>query len=670
MNIDFLFRSVSSVLNLKTHTTKALERLGIYVIRDLLLHRPSNYLTKIIHPNLSTLHQGLHIIAEVTIRDIVMPGKRGGPIKVYADNTTGSITLVFFNKMPPSIWASFRVGSKKIIDGKVEWNDHYYQIIHPEFIWDSKRIVPIEPIYPLTYGVNNKQIHDYIMRSIDLFAMHYMHTSPHNEFNLILDAIKFIHQPSALSLLEKYHQTLVYYELLSNQLSLAYIRHQNMKSSGRTFIKSESLQKIVLERLGFVLSAGQKDVINEIENIQFCTSSMNHMLQGDVGSGKTLVALMTMLNVSNQGVQSVLMAPTELLAAQHFDFFTKALSSTNIRIELLTGKTKTKDRKLILGALEKGEILILIGTHALFQANVIFHNLGYIVIDEQHKFGVMQRLELLNKAEHPDLLLMTATPIPRSLTMTLFGDMSVSRLTSKPTDRPEIITILKHTSKISEVIEALLRKLFKNEKIYWVCPWIEKDENIESCMSDVTSRYEELNNSFPGKVGLIHGKMPADIRDDIMWKFKNGDIDILVATTVIEVGIDVSNATLIVIENAERFGLAQLHQLRGRVGRSDLASHCILLYEYLAGLVKTRLEVMRNSTDGFYIAEQDLVLRGGGEILGVKQSGQVAFHFADLANDMNVLSECNDSAQNLDFKEYKWLMRLFYNSYTDSIIAS
>lgn len=670
MNIDFLFKSVGSVLNLKTHTIKALERLGIKVIRDLLLYKPSGYLSKILHPNLNALKPGSRIIAEVVIYDIVMPNKRGSPIKIHARNSTGSITLVFFNKISPSIWASFKVGSKKIIDGKVDWNDHHYQIIHPEFIWDSKRIVPIQPIYPLTYGVSSKQIHDYIMRSYDLFMMHYIHTMHNTEFDIVLDSIKFIHQPSDMSLLEKHHSILSYYELLSNQLSLAYIRKQNTSSRGRAFTKAEALQHIVLDQLGFVLSDGQQTVINEIENIQFCASSMNHMLQGDVGSGKTLVALMTMLNVVNQGVQSVLMAPTELLATQHFNFFMKALSSTNIRVGLLTGKTKTKEKKQILEALAKGEILILIGTHALFQVNVTFADLGYIVIDEQHKFGVVQRQELLSKAQHPDLLLMTATPIPRSLTMTLFGDMSVSRLTTKPTDRPEIVTILKHTSKMQDVIDALMRKLSKNEKIYWVCPLIESDEDKELCMSNVTARYEELRNIFSEKVGLIHGKMPSDLKDDIMHKFKNGSIDILVATTVIEVGIDVPNATLIVIENAERFGLAQLHQLRGRVGRSNLASHCILLYEYLAGLVKTRLEVMRNSSDGFYIAEQDLILRGGGEILGVKQSGEIEFRFANIISDMKRLSDCNAQAQKLNLQEYEWLIRLFYNTYTDNIIST
>jgi len=646
-----IFQPVTSILKLQPHTLEALHRLGINLVRDLLLHKPHSYVTKNTAPDLSKLQPGEQIIAEVVIRDITLPKRRGSPIKIYADNETGGIVLIFFNKIPQWIFSKLRIGTKQIIEGKVEWNDFYYQISHPDFISHAKEAYGIEPIYPLTYGLHNKQLHGYILKALAVL---------HDDNALdLFTALKYIHSPLNLADIDGNIRQLAYYELLSNQLSLAHIRKNNRVARGRAFAQATHLQQQVLNNLGFELSEGQRAVIHEIEQEQRAEIRMSHMLQGDVGSGKTLVALMTMLNVATTGVQSALMAPTDILANQHFIFFVKALKGIGIEVALLTGKTKAKERRDVLAKLNNGEIHILIGTHALFQTEVIFRDLGYIIIDEQHKFGVMQRMELLNKAKHPDLLVMTATPIPRSLTMTLFGDMSVSRLTTKPKMRSEIVTILKSRSKINEVINSLIRKIEKGEKIYWVCPLIEQEDDKEILLHDVTTRFNSLNEIFPGQVGMIHGKLSVDIKDKIMQSFKTGMTPILVATTVIEVGIDVQDATLIVIENAERFGLAQLHQLRGRVGRGDIPSHCILLYEYLAGMVKTRLEIMRSSNDGFYIAEQDLLLRGGGEILGTKQSGQQEFIFADLVRDIDLLTKCNEIAKYEDYDSHKWLIKLF-----------
>ncbi|MES2215403.1 MAG: ATP-dependent DNA helicase RecG [Pseudomonadota bacterium] len=662
--MDILFQAIESQIRLQSHTKDALHRLGIFSNIDLLLHKPHSYITRNTTPNLSRLKSGERIIAEVTIREIVLPKKRGTPTKIYADNATGDITLVFFNKIPAWIFNTLRVGAKKTIEGKVEWNDFYYQISHPDFIVDSSRAYGIEPVYPLTYGLHNKQLHGYILRVLE--AVEGINNL-HAKILPILSSLRHIHSPVDLSEIDKHNRILAYYELLSNQLSLAFIRQNNKTERGRAFSKAEAMQRQVLDNLGFELSQGQKDVIKEIEDEQISPTRMSQMLQGDVGSGKTLVALMTMLNAANKGVQSALMAPTDLLSNQHFLFFEKALQNMNIPIALLTGKTKARERREILEKLASGEILILIGTHALFQTQVIFKDLGYIIIDEQHKFGVKQRMELLGKAEHPDLLVMTATPIPRSLTMTAFGDMSVSKLTAKPTSRPEIITLLKSRSKMGEVIESLRRKVESHEQVYWVCPAIEQAEDTESSIHDVVTRFNALNEIFPGKVGLIHGKLAPDDKDSVMQGFKAGEMQILVATTVIEVGIDVPNATLMVVENAERFGLAQLHQLRGRVGRGDLQSYCILLYEYLAGMVKTRLEVMRSSNDGFYIAEQDLLLRGGGEVLGTKQSGQIEFKFADLARDTDLLIKCHDIAKSKSDNDgdNQWIIRLFNNDFAE-----
>ncbi len=394
---------------------------------------------------------------------------------------------------------------------------------------------------------------------------------------------------------------------------------------------------------------------------------MMKLLQGDVGSGKTLVALLTIVNVVSNKTQSALMAPTDLLSIQHFNFFKKALEDTDIKVALLTGKAKIKERREIDLGLKNGDIDILIGTHALFQDNVIFKDLGFIVIDEQHRFGVEQRLELIAKASNPDVLVMTATPIPRSLTLTVFGDMSVAQIKSKPQNRLPIITNIISNSKKLKLIASLQNKLDLGEKIYWVCPLIDQNDktahqdstnqdsiNIgqnnkiieqeeDVIYSDVTQLGIELEKTYPGRVAILHGKMKSVDKDNIMQEFKSGELRILVATTVIEVGIDVPDATLMIIDNAEKFGLAQLHQLRGRVGRGNLQSYCMLMYnpKCLSKMSRQRLEIMRKSNDGFYIAEQDLILRGGGEILGTKQSGEPDFFFADLGRDLNILVEAN-----------------------------
>lgn len=644
--MDELFNPVSSLLTLKPLTIKALARLKIHSISDLLLHKPHNYIEKKLSPDLSRLEHGQYIITTVTIKDIVSPKRRGAPIKIYAENNTGGITLIFFNKIPSFIFARMRLGSQITVEGKAELNDFYYQISHPEFIWNMNATgTNIEPIYPLTYGINNKQLHNYILKAMEL--LHHLCYNTGSKF--IRDLVKALddtHSPIALPDATTI-QTLAELELLANQLTLAQIRKKQHLERGSSFRKASALQETILAKLGFTLSPGQQTVIAEIEEEQEASIRMTRMLQGDVGSGKTLVALMTILNVANANKQSALMAPTDLLATQHYNFFAKALSEHNIEIALLTSKTKAKDRKIILEKLASGEILILIGTHSLFQDKVQFLNLSYIIIDEQHKFGVEQRLDLLKKAHNPDLLVMTATPIPRSLTMTLFGDMTVSRLTSKPQNRPEITTIVKHTSKTNEVIESLNRKIENGERVYWICPLIEAaEEKTEFDSADAISRYMSLKEIFHDQVGLVHGKLSPEAKDEMMQQFKEGKISILVATTVIEVGIDVPEATLIIIENAERFGLAQLHQLRGRVGRGTLPSFCILLYAFASAVSKERLNIMRSSTDGFYISEQDLLLRGGGEILGTKQSGSQDFRFADLGADLNLLVKCNEQASN------------------------
>lgn len=669
-----LFDPLTKHLKLQPHTQDSLKRLRIETVRDLLFHRPASYFTNKICTGDIKFKHGEQIIIEATVHDIEA-GKMKRPTKIYTETSAGTLILVFFNKIPPFLLPKLRPGFKCMVEGKVEFNQgFYFQIVHPNFIFDQKQVSEIEPIYPLTYGITSKQIYGYILKIIEKLESEQPQKEKADKFSLACDSVlallKSLHIPPSIkeSDIENTVSELAKYELLTNQISLAYARNQRHNIRGRsfTFSPDTSLQSTVLQTLGFTLTEGQEIVLTEIQRDQSQNYRMVRMLQGDVGSGKTLVALLSMLNVASSNVQSALMAPTDLLASQHFEFFKKALQNTPVEIALLTGKTKTRERRILLAKLAEGEILILIGTHAVFQQTVNFKDLGYIIIDEQHRFGVEQRTELINKASMPDLLVMTATPIPRSLTLTLFGDMASSRLTSKPKGRVAIATIVMSRTRLNEVMAAIGRKLDRGEKIYWICPLIEVAEEKEEDekLMDVASRFNMVENLYPGQVGYVHGKMKNDQKDLAMQEFKEGKTKILIATTVIEVGIDVPDATLIIIENAEKFGLAQLHQLRGRVGRSSLESHAVLLYEptRTSAVARQRMEIMRESVDGFYISEQDLLLRGGGEILGIKQSGQQNFIFADLGRDMKLLNECNEYANKIKPEEYEnfaLLLKLF-----------
>jgi len=675
LNLDkLLFSPVNSLLNLSDNINQGLARLSIITLRDLLFYRPTSYQVKDIAPDLSNLQNGQLIQAEITIQEVLIPSNKRQPLKILTYNDTGSLLLVFFNKLPPSFFSRLRVASKHTVSGKVQFFEHFFQISHPEFISNYKSPSAIEPIYPLTYGIVNKQLHSYILKGINLLEREVRTIEAggkHDYIKSLLNDLKLLHLAEpALKLNNECLANLAKKELIANQISLRNIRQQIQLKRGHCFAKAATIQQEILDRLGFELTSSQSQVIEEIEADQKSAIEMMRLLQGDVGSGKTLVALLTIINVVIVKFQAVLMAPTDLLANQHYQFFIKALEGTAIRVALLTGKIIGKQRKEVLSSLENGEIDILIGTHALFQEKVSFKNLGYIVIDEQHKFGVQQRLNIISKASNPDVLVMTATPIPRSLTLTMFGDMSISKLMNKPKNRLPIVTSIIPMTNLNKVIEDLNKKLLLKEKIYWVCPLIEQEdkesvtqkENLP--LTDITSRFESINNTYSNIVGILHGKMKSEQKEHIMQQFKYGHIQILVATTVIEVGIDVPDATLVIIENAEQFGLAQLHQIRGRVGRSNLHSHCLLLYNpaRLSSIARTRFEVMRASNDGFYLAEQDLMLRGSGEVLGTKQSGDIRFFFADLARDGSLLVEANKIAESnceLDSKIVDFQIKLF-----------
>ncbi|RTK92188.1 MAG: ATP-dependent DNA helicase RecG [Rickettsiales bacterium] len=686
---NIFFQSVNSIIPMKEAAEKALKRLNIYNIRDLLFYKPYSYNISDTSSDIPKLKHNTLIQIEVKIEEIERPSSARSPVKILVSNETGYLTLIFFNKIPPFIFNKLKIGTKCTIAGKVQYFDGSFQISHPEFLFKKSLCVPVEPIYHLTYGLINKQLYDYILSAIKAVEVSInariafgssVSQAPNIFYNQQSYIISLIHEikrlhlvgqsPNANSVecaLIETNIMLAAKELFANQVALSRLKRKEQETIGRSFMHAHDLSEQILNELGFTLTNAQHSAIKQIEIDQASDKQMMRLLQGDVGSGKTLVALITILNVAYSGAQSVLMAPTDLLSVQHFQFFKQALANTIFKVTILTGKTSIKERKIIKKQIEDGEIDIVIGTHALFQENVVFKNLGYIVIDEQHRFGVEQRMELIKKGLHPDVLVMTATPIPRSLCLTMFGDMDISIVNEKPKNRIPIITSVISLTKKEQIIHSLQKKIDLGEKIYWVCPRVDQSDKIveineEYTCADVHNVFTQLNKLFPDQVGIVHGKLKANDKDLIMEQFKNGDFKILVATTVIEVGIDVPDASLIIIENAERFGLAQLHQLRGRVGRGSIQSHCILIYnpKMLSAIGKQRLEIMRQSNDGFYISEQDLKLRGGGEILGTRQSGEPDFFFADLARDTELLIKANKMATIAEYSEFiEFQIRLF-----------
>ncbi|HJD56277.1 MAG TPA: DEAD/DEAH box helicase, partial [Rickettsia endosymbiont of Pyrocoelia pectoralis] len=494
----FLFSPVKAFINIREDTVSALKRLGISTIRDLLFYSPISYQNKILSPNLTEVRDGEIIQTEIIIESVNLPSKSYQPLRITASNDTGSLLLVFFHKPPPFIFNKLKVGTKHIISGKVQFFDHYLQISHPEFITNPKLSKEIEPIYSLTYLLSNKQLYAYIVKVMGIFEEKCKGIEDkeiRDYLGEVLQDLRGVHvllsprevvtgsSKSKMDTVdeprydtESVKQKLAAKELIANQISLFNLRKEIAGKQGNIYPKASEIQENILSELGFELTSYQKQAIEEIERDQNSKIEMMRLLQGDVGSGKTLVALLTIVNTVKAGFQATLMAPTDLLANQHYEFFVKALKNTNIRIALLTGKILGSVRKNIMHQLENGEIDILIGTHALFQEKVNFQKLGYIVIDEQHRFGVQQRLNLINKGVNPDVLIMTATPIPRSLALTMFGDMTVSKIEGKPKNRLPIATNTMSVNRIEHIIEAINKKLVAGERVYWICPLIEQGD--------------------------------------------------------------------------------------------------------------------------------------------------------------------------------------------------
>lgn len=588
------------------------------------------------------------VVIEYKISKII---NKTTPIRVIVRDDSGELDLLFFRANPEWLMKSLPIGSTRWVSGKIEIYDRHLQIVHPDRILDEEaflKLPQVEPVYRLTQGLFPRYITkatDYALEKLPNFdEWHEPNVLKSFKLPSFYVAIMSVHRPENIFALSPKHasrQRLALDELLAGQLALGLIKARIKRVYREKRNISDNLLAKIINTLPYSLTSAQKNVLNEIKMDLMSNNKMLRLVQGDVGSGKTIISLLSMLYVVEGGEQAAFMAPTEILARQHFENIKKILKNTEIKIELLTGKLSNSKRKDIVDKLAQGQINIIIGTHAILQDTIEFKSLGIAIIDEQHRFGVEQRLLLSNKGEAVDLLVMTATPIPRTLALTTFGDMDISILDEKPINRSDIDTRALPISRLDEIIEALRRAIIKGSQAYWVCPLVEENDELD--LSAAQDRLSYLQSIFGDSVGLIHGKMKNDDKNHAMELFKFGKTKILVATTVIEVGVDVPTANIIVIEHAERFGLSQLHQLRGRVGRGSIKSSCILLYKPPLGeMAKSRLMMIRQTQDGFRIAEEDLRLRGEGEILGTKQAGLPSFIVANLKEHARLLAVAHD----------------------------
>lgn len=661
-DLDPLFRSINTLPGVGPRISKLMEKLieGPKTL-DLLFHAPVDFIDRRFSCPISDCPNGKVVTMEVRIDKHVPNARKSLPYRVRATDDSGAISLVFFHANQSWIKKLLPIGQSVIISGKIEYFQGQPQMMHPDIAKPEERetLETVEAIYPLTQGVTNKTIRKAINA-----AMTHIPTLPEwlddahkkrekwNDWHTDLHAL---HTPMSEDALEPTHATkmrLAYDELLANQLTLALVRDRQRKMNGRAFPTTMTLRDRVMAVIPFELTSAQKRSLSEIDSDMAEPARMLRLLQGDVGSGKTVVACLAMLNALENNTQAAIMAPTEILARQHAQSFKTWLDAAGIRFVTLTGRDKGKSRDLILKQISDGTAQVIIGTHAIFQKDVVYQDLGLAVIDEQHKFGVHQRLELSNKNKGTDILVMTATPIPRTLALTAYGDMEVSKLDEKPPGRKPIETLLFANEKLDQVVAGIKRKIAEGVRVYWVCPLVEESEVLDLAAAE--ERYDILQATFGERIGLIHGRMKPSEKDAVMAKFSEGALDILIATTVIEVGVNVPEATIMVIEHAERFGLSQLHQLRGRVGRSAAQSYCFLIYSAPLGeTAKERLNIMRDTEDGFIIAEKDLELRGSGNILGTKQSGMTEFKLANLAAHGDLLAAARDDAQLIISKDPK-----------------
>ena len=652
-----LFGALTKLDGIGPKSAQILEGAGVEKPLDVLMtlplsgvdrHRRAS-IREIVAPSVATV--------EVMVGEHHPPKTRGRPYRVHVEDAQTSFQLVFFHARGDYLQRLLPTGQKRVVSGKVEIFDGIAQIVHPDHVLaltETDDIPEFEPVYPLHAGITQKAMWKATRSALSLMPQLPEWIDPtlkaRENWPDWGDAMQAVHSPQATSDLSPHasaRERLAYDELLAHQLTLALARAATRRSKGVSSQPTGALSRVVLASLPYEPTGAQQRAVSEIAADLAAPLRMNRLLQGDVGSGKTLVALMALLGVVEAGGQGVMMAPTEILARQHLDGLRPLAESAGIVLEILTGRDKGAVRAAKLKALVEGEINILVGTHAVFQKDIVFKDLRLAVIDEQHRFGVSQRMQLGAKGQAVDVLVMTATPIPRSLALAQYGDMDVSVLDEKPPGRTPVQTALVSTARMDEVIQKLRNAVAEGRQAYWVCPLVEESEVVD--LTAAEERFKRLRATLgEGVVGLIHGQMPPTEKDAAMARFIAGHTKVLVATTVIEVGVNVPNASIMMIEHAERFGLAQLHQLRGRVGRGSAASTCLLLYQApLSETGRRRLEILRETEDGFRVSEEDLAMRGAGDVIGTAQSGIPRFRIADLERQAGQMAVAQTDARAL-----------------------
>ncbi len=670
MKKDFIFSEISKIKGVGPQLTKYLKKKRIEKIKDIILNLPYSETDRSKIINLNNLKIGKIQSIKVKVKKLNFPRIRNLPNKVICEDETGEIDIVYFNSREGYLRKLFPINEWIVISGKVNYFNKKFQMTNPDYVAKLENqdyVVKNIPKYNLTKGINEKKyrsISDQVIKNIPIIDdwLNKSFIEANNLMSWNDSIVKLHNSKDSKDNNSKSFRRIVFDELCANFLTLSENRRRIKKKKAPKVFDKKYSDKII-QKLPFELTNSQTKVLTEINLDLMSNYRMFRIIQGDVGSGKTIVSLLAIINIIKSGYQCALMSPTEILARQHYELSKKIFKDINIQLDFLTGKTDYKKRKEILSCLADGKTNLLIGTHALFQKKINFKKLGLIVIDEQHKFGVKQRSDLAQKGgDECDVLLMSATPIPRTMMMSSYGDMDISKINEKPLKRKKIITLSKPEKKIDELWPFIKRQIEIGNQIFWVCPLIEKSAFLD--YSSAKKKFELIKKKFKKKVGLIHGALEKDEKQKILKNFLEKKISILVSTTVIEVGIDFPNANLIIIENANKFGLAQLHQLRGRVGRGAKQGTCILLFK--DGLSKNaikRIKILKDSDDGFFIAEEDLKLRGFGDLIGYQQSGVKNFRFADPVNHEDLFKLADEYVKNISSEinqeKYSFLLKLF-----------
>ena len=676
-----LFDPIKSLKGIGPKTLQLFEKLCGTKIIDLLLTIPRGLKKREYIKEITDKYLKKEIAIEIIIEKHLPQFNPKMPYKILCKNNNNEIEIIFFRGYVKYLKKILPVGEKRIVCGKLGKIENKYQIIHPENISPIEELSYLHgslSLYSLTKGLTmsfyRKSINQALGKIIDIPEWIKEDILKRNNWLSWRKTIELLHKPKNLDdkkILEL-RERLAFDEALSHYIKLLITKEKLKKNICHKIEVDKEIKKKILSKIFFSLTNSQLKVIKEIEDDLNKENPMLRLLQGDVGSGKTIVALLTLANVLKKNIQAALMVPTEILAIQHYNYFSDLFKDTKVNIVLLTSKINSKEKESVQKKIENGKAQIIIGTHAIFQKNINFKDLGYVIIDEQHRFGVHQKFQLSAKGCNPHILVMTATPIPRTLALTMYGNMNISKITEMPSNRKKIETIATSSNKVSKIIKRLDNIIDKKLNAFWVCPLIDESEKLD--LTAATNRFEKLKKIFGNNVGIIHGKMDIEEKKEIIDKFKSKEILILVSTTIIEVGIDVPDATVMIIEESNRFGLSQLHQLRGRIGRSDRKSTCVLIYKEknLNEYSKKRINTIKNTNDGFKIAEEDLKLRGFGEILGTRQSGYQLFKILDPLTDIRIMEDALNEAKsifenrNSIKKTDKKIINLFLKIYNQS----